>query len=172
MNPRVLSLTEWIVLALVAEGPTYGFAVARLTAPTGAVGAIWQVPRPRVYRALDRLADLSLIEPCGKERGQGGPQRTVFTATAAGTSAVNGWLICPVEHIRDIRTEFLIKFALLQRSGADPRPLLDAQAERIEPIIRSLRRQRDQAHGFDHVVAAWRYETAEAALRLMHTARH
>ncbi|MEV4582937.1 helix-turn-helix transcriptional regulator [Nonomuraea jabiensis] len=172
MDPRALSLTEWIVLALVAEGPTYGFAVARLTAPTGAVGAIWQVPRPRVYRALDRLADLALIEPCGSEPGKGGPQRTVFTATAAGVSAVGGWLICPVEHIRDIRTEFLIKFALLRRSGADPRPLLDAQAERIEPIVLSLRRQRDQAHGFDHVVAAWRYETAEAALRLMHTARY
>jgi hypothetical protein len=42
----------------------------------------------------------------------------------------------------------------------------------IEPIILSLRRQRDQANGFDHVVAAWRYETAEAALRLMRTARH
>ncbi|MFI7129384.1 PadR family transcriptional regulator [Nonomuraea sp. NPDC050153] len=172
MDSRALSLTEWVVLALVAEGPTHGFAVARLTAPTGAVGAIWQVPRPRVYRALDRLADLALIEPCGEEPGQGGPRRTVFTTTAAGRSAVDGWLMCPVEHIRDIRTEFLTKFALLQRAGADPRPLLDAQAERIEPIIDRLRAQRDQAHGFDHVVAAWRYETAEAALRLMQTARH
>ncbi|MEU4234504.1 PadR family transcriptional regulator [Nonomuraea sp. NPDC026600] len=170
MDSRGLSLTEWVVLALVAEGSTHGFAVSRLTAPTGPVGTIWQVPRPRVYRALDRLAELSLIEPSGTEPGRGGPQRTLFTVTASGRSAVDEWLMRPVERIRDIRTEFLVKLALLERITTDSRPLLEAQAERIKPIIAGLREQRDQARGFEHAVASWRYETAEAALRLMRTA--
>ncbi|WP_433513616.1 PadR family transcriptional regulator [Nonomuraea sp. CA-143628] len=171
MDSRGLSLTEWVVLALVAEGPTHGFAVSQLTGPAGSVGTIWQVPRPRVYRALDQLADLSLIEPSGTEPGRGGPPRTLYAITMPGRAAVDAWLMRPVEHIRDIRTEFLVKLALLDRITRDSRPLLEAQAERIKPIIASLREQRDQAYGFEHMVASWRYETAEAALRLMQTAR-
>lgn len=166
-----MSLTEWVVLALVAEGPTHGFAVSRLTAPSGPVGTIWQVPRPRVYRALDRLVELSLAEPSGTEPGRGGPHRTLLAVTAPGRSAVDAWLMRPVRHIRDVRSEFLVKLALLDRVTTDPRPLLEAQAERIEPIIAGLREQRDQAHGFEHLVASWRYETAETALRLMRTTR-
>ncbi|WP_090945526.1 PadR family transcriptional regulator [Nonomuraea jiangxiensis] len=171
MDSRALSLTEWVVLALVAETPTHGFAVSRLTGDTGPVGAIWQIRRPHVYRALDRLAHLSLVEQSGRQPGRGGPQRTVFAVTASGRAAVDDWLMRPVEHIRDIRTEFLIKLAVLERARTDPRPLLDAQAERIEPIVAALRKQRDEARGFEHAVISWRYETAEAALRLTQTAR-
>ncbi|MBT2234176.1 hypothetical protein [Nonomuraea sp. NEAU-A123] len=117
-----------------------------------------------------RSVDPGEHEPSGTEPGRGGPQRTLFTVTASGRSAVDEWLMRPVERIRDIRTEFLVKLALLERITTDARPLLDAQAERIKPIIASLREQRDQARGFEHVVASWRYETAEAALRLMRTA--
>lgn len=163
----MLSLTEWVVLALVAEGTTHGFAVSRLTAAAGPVGTIWQVPRPLVYRALDRLDDLALIRPAGTEPGRGGPRRTLYAVTPDGRSAADAWLLRPVEHIRDIRTAFLVKLALLDRSGTDPGPLLDAQAEHLRPIIASLRRRRDSAQGFERTVAAYRYETAAVALRLL-----
>lgn len=87
------SLTEWGVLALVTEGPTHGFAVSRLTAPTGPIGKVWQVPRPRVYRTLDRLVELSLIEPSGTEPGRGGPERTLLAVTAPRRSAVDARLM-------------------------------------------------------------------------------
>lgn len=165
-----LSLTEWIVLALVAEGPTHGFAVSRLTAPDGPVGTFWQVPRPRVYRALDRLVELSLVTPSGTEPGRGGPRRTLLAATPSGRAAARAWLMRPVAHIRDMRTAFLVKLALLDRAATDPAPLLAAQARRLEPIVAGLRERRERADGFEHLVASWRYETAEAALRLTRTA--
>ncbi|GLW07204.1 hypothetical protein Misp01_23340 [Microtetraspora sp. NBRC 13810] len=40
----------------------------------------------------------------------------------------------------------------------------------LAPIIASLRERMDQAQGFAHTVATWRYETATAALRLMEIA--
>ncbi|MFC4591682.1 PadR family transcriptional regulator [Sphaerisporangium corydalis] len=171
MESPALSLTEWVVLGLVAEGPAHGFALSRLTTATGPIGAIWHVPRPLVYRALARLADLGLAEPSGREPGQGGPQRNPLAITPAGRAAVDGWLMRPVGHIREIRTELLVKLALLDRAGVSPHPLLDAQAERLQPIVANLRDRRDQARGFDHTVASWRYENATAALRLMEIAR-
>lgn len=50
------ALPEWTVLALRREEPRHGFAIATLTAPDGALGRVWQVPRPVIYRALGRLA--------------------------------------------------------------------------------------------------------------------
>ena len=52
---RSLNLTEWVVLALVAEGTTHGFDVARVLDDGGDLGRIWTVKRPLVYRALDSL---------------------------------------------------------------------------------------------------------------------
>ena len=40
-----LSLPEWTVLAVVSERPTHGFAIARLTAPHGELGRMWQLGR-------------------------------------------------------------------------------------------------------------------------------
>ncbi|GES01826.1 hypothetical protein Acor_38910 [Acrocarpospora corrugata] len=170
MESPALSLTEWVALAIVAEAPTHGFAIARLTSPTGPVGTVWQVPRPLVYRALDRLLELGLAESLGNAPGSSGPQRRLLGVTESGRVAVTGWLVRPVGHIRDIRTEFLIKLTLLGRAGLDTRPLLDSQAERLRPIVTGLRDQCDAAHGLDLAVASWRYETAAAALRLTESA--
>src|SRR5262245_54564366 len=110
-----LSLAEWIVLALVDEGPTHGFAVAALTAEDGAVGRAWHVPRPIVYRSIDRLTDHELIRLEATVASERGPQRAVVAATPAGHRACGLWLARPVAHIRDIRSELLVKLGLLAR---------------------------------------------------------
>ncbi|MEV5411307.1 PadR family transcriptional regulator [Thermopolyspora sp. NPDC052614] len=167
MEPPSLSLTEWVVLALVAEGTTHGFAIARLTDASGPLGEIWQIPRPVVYRALDRLCELGLLRPAGTEPGSGGPRRVLLAITPAGLDLVTAWRLHPVAHVRDIRTELLVKLALLDRAGLDPKPLLEAQRERLLPILAALRRRRDQASGFDRTLAAWRLQTAQASMSFL-----
>jgi DNA-binding PadR family transcriptional regulator len=54
-QPPALSLTEWLVLCLASEGPTHGFAIARLLGHTGDLGQVWRVPKPVIYRGLARL---------------------------------------------------------------------------------------------------------------------
>ena len=51
--PDAPPLTDWVVLALVVEQPRHGFALARELAADGALGEVWTVPRPLVYRAID-----------------------------------------------------------------------------------------------------------------------
>src|SRR5260370_2856995 len=50
-----LSLAEWLVLSLVCEEPRHGFAIARILGREGSMGRIWRVPKPVIYRALQRL---------------------------------------------------------------------------------------------------------------------
>lgn len=163
-----LSLPEWLVLAILGQRPAHGFAVAQLTAADGELGRVWQIPKAVVYRALGRLLDAGLIVPEGTEPGQG-PQRTVYTATAEGRAAAGRWLRAPVEHVREIRSELLLKLALLDRAGQDPAELLDAQREVLVPLVGAIESRRARSQGFDGVILAWRRATAIAALEFLDT---
>jgi DNA-binding PadR family transcriptional regulator len=83
-EPR-LSLPEWLVLCVAAEKPVHhGFAIAAQLGRGSALGAVWQVARPQVYRCLERLAGLGLVCEAGSERSSAGPARQLFEVTAAG----------------------------------------------------------------------------------------
>lgn len=160
------ALPEWTVLALLREEPRHGFAIAALTASNGALGRVWQIPRPMIYRALGRLESARLISPVSVESGPG-PQRTVYALTTTGDAAVEQWLCEPVEHVRELRSHLLTKLALLDRHGTDPLPLLRSQRNVLAPIVASLEKERERKKGFDAVLMAWRYNSASAALRFV-----
>jgi PadR family transcriptional regulator AphA len=160
------SLAEHLILGLIAERPAHGFALARIVAPDGPVGRVYEIPRPVVYRSIGRLVDLRLVEPQAVEQG-GGPQRTVVRSTPAGIVELQSWLARPVEHVRDLRTELMAKLALLDRAGADPAPLVAAQRMALLPIVAALTEQKGRAQGFDRTILTWRYHAARAAIRFL-----
>ena len=166
-DEAALSLSEWIVLSLVSEGLTHGNAVSREVARDGDLGQIWHVPRGVVYRSLERLTDLGLIRPAGEERSKRGPVRLLVEATGPGRAAARAWQHRPVQHTRDIRSELLVKLALLDRSGVDPHDLLTAQRVLLAPIADALQDQVSSATGFDRTLMLWRYETATATLHFL-----
>jgi PadR family transcriptional regulator AphA len=163
-----MSLPEWLVLTILSQRPAHGFAVAQLTAADGDLGRVWQIPKAVVYRAIGRLLDAGLIAPEGTEPGLG-PQRTVYTATADGRAAAGRWLHAPVEHVREIRSELLLKLALLDRAGENPADLLRAQRAVLEPIVEAIESRRARSAGFDATLLAWRRATAVAALDFLDT---
>lgn len=161
-----LALPEWTVLALLREESRHGFALAGLTARQGELGRVWHVPKPMIYRALDRLTKAELIAPSGVESDRG-PSRTVFALTDSGRDAVEEWLHRPVEHVREMRSTLLMKLALLDRRDLDRAPLLRRQREVLEPIVSALDQERADGDGFTEVLMTWRYTSADAALRFV-----
>jgi DNA-binding PadR family transcriptional regulator len=166
-RPDQLTTGEWAVLALVEEGPIHGFAVARSMAPGGEVGRVWSMRRPLVYRTLDVLQDREMTQTAGTEASTTGPQRTLVEVTAEGRSKVANWLIEPVEHVRDARSELLLKLLFLDRRGAAPDALLDAQRDRFHEQERELRSMLDASDGFSRTLALWRVENTAAAVRFV-----
>src|SRR6202142_356272 len=163
----VLPLHEWIVLSLVREGPTHGNALASLLGRDGDLGRIWHVHKAGIYRSLDRLTDLGLTVRAGEEPSHQGPIRYLVKITRAGQAAAESWQHQPVQHTRDIRSELLVKLALLHRSGTDPHDLLAAQRDPLVPIADALRDRAATAIGFDRTLMLWRYETASATIRFL-----
>ncbi len=159
-----LTLNDLVVLAVVAEEPVHGFALSRELAPGSDLGRIITLRRPQVYRAIDRLAAAGLIEPLAVEPGDAGPQRTVFAIAGPGRQPLEDWLARPVEHVRHLRVEFLVKLRLLERLGRSPRELLAAQRAALGP---TLDRLVATSSADDDVVDRWRATTALAAARFL-----
>jgi DNA-binding PadR family transcriptional regulator len=160
MKPSQLSLTEYAVLGLLAEGATHGFALARALGPGGPVGRVLTVRRPLVYRALDRLVDSGFAEPAHIEPGDAGPQRVVHRITTTGRRHLRRWLREPVAHVRDMRIEFQLKLALLDRSGTSPLALIRAQRATLQSTLSALERP---LGGTEDHVELWRQHNAAAA---------
>src|SRR5215469_6772589 len=93
-----LSLAEWLVLCLIGEQATHGFALAVLLGADGEMGQVWRVPKPVVYRALQRLEHLGLVRTSEHQASSQGPVRSLVDATPAGRRAAAGWLNRPASH--------------------------------------------------------------------------
>jgi DNA-binding PadR family transcriptional regulator len=158
---------EWAVLGVIAQTPAHGFAIARELAPGGDLGKVWTMSRPRVYRAVSDLAARALIASTADESSDRGPTRVVYTATEAGTARLDRWLSTPVDHIRDVRSDLLLKLALLDRAGRSPRALLEAQRVRLGTLPGSLEAAEADADGFDAVVLRYRVSSARAVLEFV-----
>lgn len=166
-----LSLAEWLVLCLVCEEPRHGFAIARLLDSDGSLGRIWRVPKPVVYRSVQRLEQLGLVRSAELQPSRQGPAKAPIDATSAGRRLAVGWLDRPADHNRDVRSELLAKLALIDRAGGDPEKLLNAQREQLEPVAQALRDRLATASGFDRTLVLWRCETVSATLRFLDTLR-
>jgi DNA-binding PadR family transcriptional regulator len=162
-----LSAGDWAVLGAVAEAPTHGFAVARLLGEDAPLGRVWTMRRQDVYQALKKLAKLELITERATEPGDRGPKRTILAITPAGERLLRRWLSDPVDHVRDVRSLLLLKLLLLDRSGLDPVPLLDAQGAKLAPLLEGLEALRASTDGFERVLADWRVTSCRATLQFI-----
>jgi DNA-binding PadR family transcriptional regulator len=163
MSSPALSLTEWAVLGALATRESHGFGAARALARDGELGRVWTVSRPLVYRAVSTLSAAGLITEAGTAPGAAGPRRRLLSVTPAGRRAIAGWLSRPVEHVRDYRSELMLKLLFLDDEPERRRQFLATQREALAPMVVGLERQLAEAEGFDRVLARWRLDNARAA---------
>jgi tRNA-Thr(GGU) m(6)t(6)A37 methyltransferase TsaA len=158
------SLPERAALGLICERPTHGWAIAQALAPDGDIGRVYSCTRALAYRALAQLRDTGLVEVRGTTPSDAGPARTTLGATRRGHAAFKRWRGKAVEHIRDLRSELMLKLLFHERSGLDPTPLLREQAQLLAHAERALELQLAAADGFERTLVLWRLSVGRAAL--------
>ncbi|HSM66288.1 MAG TPA: hypothetical protein VK860_08290 [Ilumatobacteraceae bacterium] len=169
MTRDELLLGEWACLGVLYAERTHGFAVAAELRPDQPIGRIWSLSRPLTYRALDQLVERGLVAPVGSEPSTAGPNRIVLAATRRGRTRLRTWVRTPVVHLRDLRSELLLKLALAERCDIDVADMLVEQRRRLDAQAASLAEaafDRDGVVVVD-VVALWRHEAASAAQRFL-----
>ncbi len=163
--PPELPLSEWLCLALIDEGVNHGWAIGTELGADAELGRVWSLSRPLTYRAVEQLAAKHLIHREGHQRGQG-RERMILTCTLEGKRAVGEWLGRPVAHLREVRTELLVKLVLRRRRGLDVESLLEEQQRSFSEHVEIL----TVAGPGAEVVDLWRRESARAVRRFLETA--
>ena len=160
-DPKQLDTVEGACLALIRAGAGHGYDVARHFAPGGSLGEVLTLSRPVVYRALKSLEFARFVES-REAIGVRGQLKWQLSCTASGVNVADEWLYSPVAHLRDMRTDFLVKFLLVERSGANSVDLVRRQREALEPVVSNL-----LSNSQHDAVSTWRREQARAALRFL-----
>lgn len=157
-------LGEWACLGILYQGPAHGYTIAGRLKPGGDVGRVWTLSRPLTYRAIDLLTARGFVAHVGEEPGLAGGTRTILAATKPGRAGFRRWVRTPVEHLRDLRSELLLKLVLAEQCRLDTRDLIAAQRHRVAELAAALE---SPATGIADPVALWRSETANAAVRFL-----
>ncbi len=165
--PDQLLLGEWACLGILRSAPTHGFAVAALLKPDGDVGRVWSLSRALTYRAIDQLTARGYVHATGEEPGIAGGTRTILAATRTGRVQLDEWLSTPVLHLRDLRSELLLKLVLADLCEADRTLLLQRQRAHITTMADALSGPSEGVTSPSDVVTLWRREASQAALRFL-----
>jgi len=161
-DTAAMPLADGVCLCLINEAdddhPIHGWHLVRLLAPGGDIGRIWSLSRALTYRSVDRLIDRGFVI----RDDHGDDRRRHLHPTAAGRRHARAWLDAPVQHVRDLRTGFLVAVELRRRRGLDIGGYAARQLEVLSPALDVL------IHGIaaeDDVdpVARWRHHSAGAA---------
>ena len=154
-------LAKNVVLALVVQDPRHGWALHEELSPDGDIGRAWRLSRQLVYRAIDTLESEGLVRRATPKDGRGA-EKVVISATAKGRTHATRWLDEPVEHLRDVRTELVVKVMLRERAGLPVKGFVEKQRLQFEPVFRAI--ENSPAAG---AVDAWRRESATAVKRYL-----
>lgn len=161
-----LLLGEWACLGILYGAPTHGFAIAARLKPEGDVGRVWSLSRALTYRSLEQLTNRGLIHAVGEQPGIAGGNRTILAITRAGRSQLRTWLNTPVVHLRDLRSELLLKLIVAELCSIDTRTMLERQRDHIEQLAGAMADHVDHGSPVD-VVDLWRMESSQAAVRFL-----
>ena len=154
-------LARNVVLAVVVHTPRHGWAIHEELSPTGDIGRAWTLSRQLVYRAIDTLVEDGLVKRATPKDGGGG-DKVIISPTAAGKRTAMLWLDSPVTHLRDVRTELVLKVMLREKMKMPLDSFLSLQHEVFDPLIASINKDSSSSP-----VNLWRKESANAVKRYL-----
>jgi DNA-binding PadR family transcriptional regulator len=127
------------LLALLTEGPKYGFQLAQEFA--AGTGELWPLNTGQVYSTLQRLERDALVE----SDEEGGPQNS-YRITAEGRAELDTWLHTPPDMSTPPRDELVIKVLVSMRiPGVDAGELTQTYRRHVIEAMHEYTRLKEDA---------------------------
>lgn len=163
---QALTGAHYTLLGLLLQQPAHGYDLLRRLKQQTAAARVIPLKAASLYAALHELESQGLIV------GQtvvdtAYPPRTFFEPTQAGRQRFSAWLAEPVERLREVRSDFLLKvyFAgtLALDGGAG---LVERQIEILAGYVRNMEDEMLAAgnDSFDYLVAESKLTAAQGTL--------
>ncbi|HJX34711.1 MAG TPA: PadR family transcriptional regulator [Desulfatiglandales bacterium] len=156
--------TEYALLGSLMPGAKHGYEILQFLGD--ALGSTIDVSSSQLYVLLKRLESEGLLTSSVAAQNSL-PSKRIFSIRPKGRKAFMDWLRSPVEHVRDLRVEFLVKLFFFHRlalEGGDD--LIQAQIRSLEGLRKGIReRQKREKESFNRLVFALRAASIQAWLK-------
>ncbi len=154
---------EYLILGVLADKPLHGYDLYQYLEQN--LSLIWILGRSQTYALLSRMEQAGLVAH-KRQTQENRPDRKIFSPTPAGRKIFNHWVKAPVEHIRDLRLEFLAKIHFLEKGD---RKWMEKLIEGQQVVCReALSRMEERKHsassGMERLTYDFRQSQAKAAL--------
>ena len=111
MTDRTLLPGEYAVLCVLALRPMHGYEMLSFLSGEG-LDAVCPVEQSTLYTYLRNVESRGLVSWTEARVGLRPPRKT-YELTATGRELIDDWLRLPVERMREVRLEFLLKLYFL-----------------------------------------------------------
>ena len=111
-NINPFTSSEFALLGFLYEKPTHGYDLHKLITDPDGIGLIWNVKMSNLYAYLDKLDKKGYIHGT-MQPGDAHPTRMEYQITNEGKTAFETWLDSIVQHPRDFRQEFMLRYFFL-----------------------------------------------------------
>jgi DNA-binding PadR family transcriptional regulator len=158
---------EYVLLGFLEKEPIHGYDLFKRLSSFESVGLVWRIKQSQLYALLERLEEeglvMSVIIPVESH-----PNRKQYSLTDAGRTAFHAWHSQPVQHVREIRMEFLAKLFFALENGNTPAlKLIDAQKVSCREWLKNmdLRWEKlENTQKYEHIVLEYRIAHLQAIL--------
>ncbi|HXF50548.1 MAG TPA: PadR family transcriptional regulator [Dehalococcoidia bacterium] len=167
--PRVRrgpTVAHYALLGLLHLAPAHGYELARRLRADPGLRRVVALNPPMLYALLHDLEADGYV--AGAAQPDTYPPRVLFRPTDAGADAFRRWLETPVERLREVRNDFLLKLYFARSLAADRGlGLLERQIAAVERYIERTAAERDAADpgSFERLVLDSKVTAAKSTLR-------
>ena len=162
MTDRALLPGEHAVLCLLALRPMHGYDMICFLGDEG-LDVVCPVEQSTLYTYLRNVENRGLVTWTEERVGLRPPRKT-FALTPTGEALVHDWLRRPVERMREVRLEFLLKLFFLDLMDREAlRIVLGRQIAVCEEYLVQVRAKLSPSP-FSRLVAQSKSSAAEATL--------
>ena len=154
---------EYLVLGALSSGPLHGYDLYHYLEEQ--LGQIWTLGRSQTYALLSRMEQAGLVAH-ERQAQEKRPDRKVFSLTPAGRKKFKAWVKNPVEHVRDLRLEFLAKIHFLEKGDRKFLGKLIESQQQVcrEKLSRLEESKRSDPSEMERMACDFRQTLARAAL--------
>lgn len=163
MATRELLPGELAVLALLRNQPMHGYEMARYF-DRDDLSEVCPIEQSLLYTYLRNTEERGLVRWSEVRVGLR-PPRKLYELSESGRTQVETWLDAPVQRLREVRFEFLLKLYFLHPNDlARERALLARQIAICEDYRERLSVREAESNGFSKLVAASKRSGAESTV--------
>lgn len=159
---------DFLLLGIIDRKPTHAYDLYKQLTSDEELKSLWTFRQSRLYAVLDKIERNGLISTAIDPEPTL-PVRKICTLTPEGKETFENWLHSPVDHMNEIRSDFLGKLYFLKdRPEAEQRQVLEMQKHRCETWLSNIEKKLDQHPEKDdylHIVYSFRAEFIRSTLK-------